>query len=138
MAQHASQEGERLIRELRAEALAASRRLYGIRSRLPILCTTAESILSLHQTSNARSMKQVYEQSIPLAEFLLADVVANEFGDDNPDFIDAILNNRPNSFIRQIVNESNLSRALSDDASIARQTVAIDLRIEARRNGDRQ
>ena len=137
VAQHDSQEGERLIRELRAETLAASRRLYGIRSRLPILCTTAESIFSLYQTSKARSLSQVYEQSIPLTEFLLADVVANEFGDDDPDFIEAIMNNKPNDFIRQIVSEFKPSRELSDDAPITRQTVAIDLSIDARRNADR-
>lgn len=135
-AQYASQEGERLLRNLRADATAASQRLYGMRSRVPVLCAHAESVLAL-RSQNTKALSQVYDQSVPLTEFLLADVVANGFGDDDTDFLEAIMNNRPNSFIQEVVAEIAGRRDIPEQAPIASATLHVDLVVDAAVNGNR-
>ena len=126
-AQYKAQEEERLLRSLRADAAAASKGLYGIRSRIPVLSVLAESVLALRQSKNANALSQVYSQSVPLTEFLLADVIADGFGDDDADFLDAILQNRPNSFIREVIREVAGQHDVSDEAPIAREILHINL-----------
>jgi hypothetical protein len=128
--EHRLHEGERLIRMLRADAAAESRRLYGMKSLTPVMAAHAESVLAL-RPHKVRALSEVYDHAVSLPEFILGDVVADGFGDDNADFVEAILENKPNEFIWRIVRSCAPTTDGDDQAVVAKDVVKVEIAVDA-------
>lgn len=123
-------EADRLYCSLRCDAAAAAHRQYGMRSMVPVIAAHAESVLALHQRAKAKGLVDIYPSSVSLSEFLLGDVVADGFGDPDGDFIDAILLNKPNDYIRDVVAGGGPRPDLPDNSPVVRQALSIGLSVE--------
>ena len=122
----ADSEADRLYRNLRLDAAAAARRLYGLRSLVPVMAIDAESILGLYQAGKRRALADLYPSCVSLSEFLLTHVIAHGFGDDDPDLMDALLKNRPNASIRAVAADL-LREKLPENMPLARETMTISI-----------
>jgi len=70
---------------------------------------------------------------VALPELILGDVVADGFGDDNPEFVEAVLNNKPNAFILNVLRRFN-DPDDSSRASIAKKILRMDIAVEVSGN----
>lgn len=126
----ADSEADRLYRNLRLEAAGASRRLYGLRALVPVLVVDAESILGLYQAGQRSGLADLYPSCISLSDFLLTDVIAHGFGDEDPDLTEAILQNRPNAYIHEVVVGA-LREEPPKNVPLARETITIGVSVTA-------
>lgn len=135
--QYRQREGERLLRSLRSDAATEPRRLYGMRSLIPILCSHAESVLALRQRKT-RSLSDLCGVSVSLPEFILGDVVADGFGDDNAELVNAILTNRPNDFIRDVARSSSADPDANPQVPVVKEAVQVQIAVEVANQPDQQ
>lgn len=95
---------DQVVRALRADLAAEAWRLHGMNSRMPVLVCHAESVLALH-VGKKLNLANIYEQGVSLSEFFLTEDFGEQFGDDNPELVDAIMRPKPKDYIRRIVRD---------------------------------
>ena len=136
VAHHRVQEGDRLLRALRADAAAEATRFHGMRSLMSVVVLNAESVLGLRSTKST-SLTEVFEHAVALPEFILGNLVADAFGDDNPELIDAISKNRPNDYIFSVLRPFNADARLLSQAPLASATIDIKFTVDVPSASDR-
>jgi hypothetical protein len=97
------EETDRALRTLWADLAVESERLHGMRSRLSVLVTHAESVLQLRP--RREELSSVYPLSVSLPEFILQEVLTEGFGDENEELIDALMTPKPADYVKRIVQE---------------------------------
>lgn len=122
-------EADQLFRDLRVNAASSSLRAYGTRSILPVLAIHADSIVGLYRSSATEWLGDLFPFSVSLTDFILGDVIADGFGDGDPQFVDAIMQNRPNDYIMQLVSLER-ARDIGPDARLARETLEVSLSVQ--------
>ena len=126
---------ENILRDLRSDAAAESRRSFGMGSLLSVLAIHADSILALSNTSTT-DIAQLYGHSVSLPEFFLGDVIADSFGDDNSELTEAILQNKPNDYVLDTIRSRAPDLSPNRDAPIARDALSIRVAMKTRPQGD--
>jgi DNA-directed RNA polymerase subunit H (RpoH/RPB5) len=111
--QLAEEERDRILRTLWADLALEASRLHGMRSRMPVLVTHAESVLRLGFEGSI-GLNAVYRFAVSLPEFLLGEVLRDGFGDENQELIDALMQPRPGDYIKEIVRRYVAEAALPE------------------------
>jgi hypothetical protein len=86
------------VRSLRYDAAAESARSRPSNHRLSVITAHAESVLALSDQS--QDLHTVFEYSVPLSQFVLGDVLADGFGDDDKQIIDSLSRGEPDDWLR--------------------------------------
>ena len=93
-----------MIRTFRADMMAETYRIYGAENHLSILAAHAESILSMAK-DELTDIETIRGFSVSLPEFILGNVLADGFGDDREDLVEAIMHPRKDDCIRRVAKE---------------------------------
>lgn len=95
---------ELLLADLKNVLLLEATSSAGLRQTLPLAVCHAETVLA-HSAMNTTIAGDLLGATIPFPQFLLVDVLAKGFGDDDPDLIDAMMSPTPTDYVKRRVRD---------------------------------
>lgn len=89
---------------LRTRLQECSDQNFGMPARLGLFVLSAENVLALANESR-HSFADVFPGSIPFSQFMLRNVLTNEYGDSNRELVTAVLENDVNRYFRERIRQ---------------------------------